>query len=297
MFRLHILGAGTPTPSSKRFGTCYIVETKEDLLMFDCGPAATYKMTRMGLNPTKVNYLFFSHHHFDHNSDFPCFLLSRWDQAAGKGEALKVYGPPPTKQFADRLIGKEGAFFLDWQARVQHPGSQEIYQKRGGKLPRKPPIVDVEEIDTGRCIMGKNWQVTGVRVKHIEPWMPTLAYRIEHEDTSLVITSDTGFCQSVINLSIGADCLLIHCWDIQKRMSPVEASMITGTVEAAEIAVRTGTRRLLLSHINPNIDQLDNRKKASDDVKRIYKGSFDFVDELSTIEIGKFHHKIQNRKS
>ena len=40
--------------------------------------------------------LFFTHHHFDHNIDYPCFLLCRWDQAAGRGSELNVYGPKQT---------------------------------------------------------------------------------------------------------------------------------------------------------------------------------------------------------
>ena len=43
--------------------------------MFDCGPAATHKLVKAGLYPTQVDNLFFTHHHFDHNIDYPCFLL------------------------------------------------------------------------------------------------------------------------------------------------------------------------------------------------------------------------------
>jgi ribonuclease BN (tRNA processing enzyme) len=44
-----------------------------------------------------VDNLFFTHHHFDHNIDYPCFLLCRWDQAAGHGSELNVYGPKLTE--------------------------------------------------------------------------------------------------------------------------------------------------------------------------------------------------------
>lgn len=285
MLSLHILGAGTPKPSSKRFGTCYILKTKEDYLMFDCGPAATYKMAIMGLNPTEINILFFSHHHFDHNSDYPCFLLSRWDQASGKGKELKVYGPPPTKQLTDRLIGKDGAFFPDWQARIEHKGSQEIFQKRGGVLPRRPPTVHVKEIDTGRCIEGEDWQITTIRVRHIDPWMPTLAYRFENEDKSIVFTSDCGFCQSIIDFSKGADYLLIHCWDVQNKMGVFEKAMIAGTVDAGIIADKAGVRNLLISHINPSLDLQKNQNNVIKDIRKNFRGKIEFAKELSTIEI------------
>lgn len=60
MARVLILGAGTPTPTGKRFGTSFVVEVGSEYLMFDCGPAATYKLVKAGLLPTQVNYLFFT---------------------------------------------------------------------------------------------------------------------------------------------------------------------------------------------------------------------------------------------
>ena len=124
--RLTILGAGTPTPTKDRFGSSIVVEVNGDLVMFDCGPATTHKLTKAGISTTKVDYLFFSHHHFDHDVDYPCFLLTRWDQGAGKEETLKVFGPNLTEEFTENLIGNEGVFSHDWKARVNHPVSQQV---------------------------------------------------------------------------------------------------------------------------------------------------------------------------
>ena len=52
--------------------------------MFDCGPATTYKMAQTGLHPLDIDYLFFTHHHFDHDVDYPCFMMTRWDESIGK---------------------------------------------------------------------------------------------------------------------------------------------------------------------------------------------------------------------
>jgi ribonuclease Z len=66
---VHILGAGTPTPTPDRFGSAFAVEVGGEYLMFDCGPAATWKLVKAGLTPTQIDYLFFTHHHFDHDVD------------------------------------------------------------------------------------------------------------------------------------------------------------------------------------------------------------------------------------
>ena len=56
MPKLNIVGAGTPTPTRDRWGTCFILEICGQRLMIECGPAATYKMHRMGIPCTSVHH-------------------------------------------------------------------------------------------------------------------------------------------------------------------------------------------------------------------------------------------------
>lgn len=285
MTKIYFIGSGTPTPTRTRFGTCYVFHIGHEFLMFDCGPAATHKMVKMGLFPTQIDYLFFSHHHFDHNADYPCFLLCRWDQGAGREKPLQVWGPPPTAWITDHLIGPTGAFHHDWRARVGHRGSQEIFVKRGGTLPRPEPHAMVKDIDSGQVIKQDLWRVTTTRTQHIEPWMPTLAYRVDYDGGSIVFTGDTGTCSSVIELAKGADTLLIHCWDHQETMRENEASMITGTIEAAEFAREAGVKRMIIAHQGPNLDRPGSKEKAIADMVSIFDGQIIFSEEGFIIDL------------
>jgi ribonuclease Z len=285
MSALYFVGTGTPTPTKSRFGTCYILQVGDEFLMFDCGPAATHKLVKMGLFPTQIDYLFFSHHHFDHNADYPCFLLCRWDQSIGRENILQVWGPPPTEWITDRLIGPQGAFNHDWRARVGHPGSQEIFVKRGGTLPRPAPKVTAADIQSGDVIHKDPWTVTAAKTQHIDPWMPTLAYRIDFNELRFVITGDTGDCSSVLALAEDADTLLIHCWDHQEAMKKNEAAMISGTLAAARLAQKAGVHRLILAHQGPNLDRPVSREKAIADISRIFDGEIIFAEESLILEI------------
>ena len=66
--KIHLLGCGTPTSDAERFGSSYVVEIAGQHIMFDCGPSTTSKLVKAGLRPTWVDYLFFTHHHFDHDA-------------------------------------------------------------------------------------------------------------------------------------------------------------------------------------------------------------------------------------
>ncbi|GAF96210.1 unnamed protein product, partial [marine sediment metagenome] len=234
MSELWLLGTGTPTPTPSRFGTSYVLRVDKDYLMIDCGPATTHKLVQAGLLPTQIDYLFFTHHHSDHSADYPCFLLCRWDQSAGRENKLSIWGPEPTELMTERLIGEDGAFVFDWKARVGHPTSQCVHHNRGGSLPRPEPDVNVEDIEPGDAIKQKNWKVTAGLANHVQPWLNSLAYRVETEDGTIVFAGDTEPCDTVQELTEGTDVLVVNCWDHQETMEENgEAPAQTGTIDAA----------------------------------------------------------------
>ena len=75
MLEVFVLGGGTPTPTAARFGSAHSLRIGDDVLMFDCGPAATHKLVKTGLYPTQVDTRFFTPHPSDPNIHLPCSLL------------------------------------------------------------------------------------------------------------------------------------------------------------------------------------------------------------------------------
>ena len=287
MARVYILGAGTPTPTPERFGSSYVVQVGGEYLMFDCGPAATHKLVKAGLWPTQIDYLFFTHHHFDHDVDYPCFLLTRWDQAAGRANELKVFGPPPTREFTRRILDEEvGAFAHDWIARVNAPTSQRVYVNRGGVLPRLPPTVDVHDVGPGLVYEGKGWRVTAAPAEHVQPWLDSLAYRLDSDEGSVVFTGDTQPCQSVVDLARGADVMLCMCWDNQEIMDENGEDVgQCGTTGAARMAQEAGVKKLVLSHMGPHLSSHGPLEKGIGDVRALFGGEILFAEELLALDL------------
>jgi ribonuclease BN (tRNA processing enzyme) len=285
--RITILGAGTPTPTEHRFGSSYVVQVAGDALMFDCGPAATHKLVKAGLFPTRIDYLFFTHHHFDHDVDYPCFLLCRWDQSIGKERQLQVFGPALTEQLTERILHQErGAFAHDWIARVNHPLSQQVYVNRGGSLPRKPPSVAARDVGPGLVHETPGWRVTAAPAEHVQPYLDSLAYRLDSAEGSIVFTGDTQPCQSVVELARGADVMLCMCWDDQEIMNRNgEAVGQCGTTGAAQMAQAAGVKRLVLSHIGPHLSQHGPLEQGIGEVSKLYDGRVLFAEELMSFEV------------
>ena len=283
MARLYVLGAGTPTPTEHRFGSSYVLEVGGEQLMFDCGPAATHKLVKAGLWPTRINHLFFTHHHFDHDVDYPCFLLCRWDQSIGKEERLRVYGPQPTERFTAAVLD---TFAHDWQARVNHPTSQRVFVNRGGTLPRPPPSVDAKDITAGDGLSGRHWQIRTAHAEHVQPWLDSVAYRVDAPEGSIVFTGDTQPCATVVDLARGADTMLCMCWDDQDVMDQNgEAHGQSGTKAAARMAQEAGVKRLVLIHMGRHLATPEVLAKGLADARGIYDGEVVAGEELMKIDL------------
>ena len=293
MAEVYVLGAGTPTPTADRFGTSYAVELSgERRMMFDCGPAATHKLVKAGLFPTQIDQLFFTHHHFDHDIDYPCFLLSRWDQSVGKENKLEVIGPHLTEFITEGIMDeKKGIFAHDWIARVNHPLSQKIFVNRGGKLPRPKPDIDAKDVGPGIVYQGSDWQVTAAPAEHVQPYLDSLAYRLDSDEGSIVFTGDTQPCESVIELAKNADVMFCMCWDDQDVMDEDgEAPGQCGTKGAARMAQAAGIKKLVLAHIGPHLSQHGPMEKGIGDVKAIYDGELVFAEEIMKIPVEPHGH-------
>jgi ribonuclease BN (tRNA processing enzyme) len=283
---LHIIGTGCPDARKQQYGSAFGLEIGGDLLLVDCGPATTYKMARMGLKETRVGHVFLTHHHFDHNADVPCFVLTRWDQSRGTEAPLQLYGPPPTERFADLLFGTEGAFAPDLQARVDHPASHECHQMRHGIMPRPGLKLDAHDVDSGMVADAAAWSCTAARVHHVEPCLISLAYRFNTDEGSVVFAGDCGDCNELREFAQGADTLVIACTHFGPGSTrPSVADVITGTPEVSAIANEAGVGRVVLTHTSPGYEKPGVKERAVAEIARSYDGAIIFPDELQTVQL------------
>ena len=247
--QLLILGAGTPGLSATQYGSAHVVSLGTDHLLFDCGPATTYKLLKAGLAPATIGCLFFTHHHYDHNADYAGFLLSRWDTGYGDVAQLQVFGPQYTEQLTNRLINSDtGAYAPDIKARINHPISVRGYRQRGGILPRTPPSVSVKDIGPGPVCDGKDWEVVCSAAQHVQPWLESLAYRLNSEEGSVVFTGDAGPDRSLIELALNADTLVAMCHMSRSQARVEEHDANLGTLSAGRVAAEAQVKRLVLVH-------------------------------------------------
>lgn len=264
MPRLIILGSGTPVPTAKRWGTSFLLQLKDDWLMVDCGPGSTYKMHQMGILPTQISHLFFTHYHSDHMADYPCFLMTRFEQAVNE-EDLNVYGPPPIKNITAGLWSKErGIFWLDVVARTQHPMSLDVYHRRGGVGHRPEPVVHVNEYNAGKVGSGKNWDCYAYEVEHAQPYLECYGLRFETAEGIIAFSGDAAPTDVLVNLARNADLFV---------MAAMDRETIRGEAVGAKKAREAGAKRLVITHQSPSLTSSNDLiNDAIYDIKRVFTG-------------------------
>lgn len=289
MTKVHIIGAGTPHPTPERFGSAYVAEVGDERILVDCGPATTWKLVKAGMSPADIDTLFFTHHHYDHDVDYPCFVLNRWGHNDwGDLPPLQVYGPNYTETLTDRILNPEyGAWAPDWTSRTKHPASLALYESHGGVLPRPGPDVRPRDIEPGTVIEGSGWQMRTTLAEHFQPYLDSLAYRLDTDEGSVVFTGDTQPCDTVEEIARDADVMIAMCWDLQDDL---DKSLLktgqSGTRDAGTMAQKAGVKRLVLSHVEPQITSEEKREAAVADAQTVFDGEVIFADELTTLTVG-----------
>lgn len=287
--RLHVIGTGgpRPKPGARRYGTSCVLEIADEMIMFDCGPGTTYKMARVGLLPTQVNTLFITHHHTDHNVDFPCFSLLRFDLDNGDLPPLDVYGPAPTKAFVDGLVGEKGVFSPDVISRREHPVALHNYLKHGGELPRPDVKARGSDIKDGAVVETDHWQATAARVPHLDPYLTSLAYRIDTDEGSILFLGDAGINSELIDLAKGVDTFVtgILGWNTRTGESDAHHNVSADVPDVIDLVTNAGISKVIGIHGAPTTEHATNLLREGYDGVG-YDGQVICPNELTSVELG-----------
>lgn len=284
--QLTLIGGGCPDARPARYGSAYVLDTGTEKILVDCGPATTWKLSQAGLQPVQIRHLFLTHHHSDHNADVPCFILNWWDYDRDYTRPLCIYGPPPTVEFVDKLIGKDGAFRPDIESRIAHPASHWCHTQRGGVMPRREPQFGVRDLEDGESIVGDGWAATAAEGSHIEPTLVSMAYRFDASGGSIVFAGDCVDCPALRRLADGADTLVMACTHFD-QLDRVVAQCIPGIGDVARVVREGRVKRVVLTHMSPPFDDPVQRQRALTEVQaRVDKGVEVLCpDELGTVTL------------
>ncbi len=186
--------------------------------------------------PTAVDTILITHFHPDHVADLVPFLFAlRSPRFAHEHRWPRLIGPVG---FADLYEGLR-APFMRW---IPPAGEIEVREWEGEEL------------------TGKGVRITAAPMRHTES---CLGYRVRAEAEVVVFSGDTEECEEIIELARGADLLFLEC--SFPRGSEVAGHL--GPDGVSGIVRRSGARRVVLVHLNPECDQVNLLGQIDTDVR------------------------------
>ena len=281
-----LLGTGTPAPSLTRQSSGYLIEVGNDLIVWDHGPGAHQRLIEAGYRSIDTTHAFFTHLHYDHCMEYGRLVLQRWDQGADRIPDLHVYGPPPLARMTEQLFGADGIYGPDIRARVEHRSSLDVFEARGGKLPRKRPAPEVTEIHAGSIVEGNGWKVTVGHAQHVQPYLECLAFRLDTKEGAVCYTGDSGSSDSIVELAKGCD-ILIHMNHYFSGTEPTAAyrAACGNHRDNAVIAKRAGVKTLVLTHLLAQIDLPGIREQIVHEIQEVFEGKVIWGEDLMRLDL------------
>ena len=198
MFRVTLLGTGTPVPSVKRSSYSTLVEAGHQKLVFDFGRAVAVRLWQLGIPLGSIDAHFLTHFHSDHLVGLPDLWLTGWLRPpyGRRDHPFVIYGPAGTRALTEHLTE---AFAEDIHTREADEGD--------------PPAgisFDAHDITPGLVYEKDGVKVTAFANDHGPLVKPSFGYKIQYAGHTVVLSGDTVFDEAVAREAEGSD-LFVQC--------------------------------------------------------------------------------------
>jgi ribonuclease BN (tRNA processing enzyme) len=190
------------------------------------------------------------------------------------------------QRMTDLLFAENGVFHPDLDGRINSPGSQRVYQNRGGVLPRKRPSPNITPLYDTMVVESDNWKVTVREVVHQPGHIEPYAFRLETEEGVLVYSGDTGPCENIIELAKGADMLIHMCYFVTGTFIPAGKTVTSsGHKEAAYVAAEAGVNTLVATHFTPQMDAPGVKEQCLFEMAEMFKGRIVWGEDMMCLPL------------
>ncbi|MGV0717103.1 ribonuclease Z [Mycolicibacterium sp. XJ662] len=275
MIEVTLLGTGSPIPDANRAGPSTLVRAGGQTFLIDCGRGVQQRLTAAGAAANGLAALLLTHLHSDHIADLGDMIISRWVTTfTPEQPPFQIIGPPGTAEVVDATLK---AFGFDIGYRIAHHDDLKT-----------PPPLEVHEYTEGVVWDRDGVTITAAPTDH-RPVAPTIGFRVEHADASVVLAGDTVPCESLDKLAAGAGAMvhtvirkdLVEAMPMQRIRDICDYH--SSVEEAAETATRAGVGILILTHYVPGIEP-----GQEDEWRALAASKFD-----RQIELGDDLHRVE----
>jgi ribonuclease BN (tRNA processing enzyme) len=271
-----VLGSGGPRAFGRAGSSYLVVVEGQARILVDAGPGAFVRIGQMDLDLEKVDTVLLTHLHIDHTGDLPAFFNARALTSDGP-IAYHVFGPdaaglfPKTSRLVDLLVGRDGAF-----AYQKTFGARETFSVRD--LPIR--------LDSARnrIVAEHGVEIDEIATHHGD--CPSVAYRISYKGVVVVFSGDmdASALPNLVQLAKDASLLIFNSAVLDPPGSPQQLyELHTPPKKIGEAARDSGVKKLLLSHIAPDVESQEDAVRKS--IGRAFAGPVQFASDRMRVPV------------
>lgn len=240
--KVKVLGCNGPFPGAGGACSSYLVMHEDVNILVDMGCGALSNLLKV-IEPGKLDAVILSHLHWDHVSDIPVldYYLRLSKNSNGKPVELFLPGGPPEM---NRIISGLKSFEKHRLDKNLH------YCKKGIEITTKEMAHPVE----------------------------SYALKFKSDNGSLVYSADTSYNDGLVGFARGCDVILADSAFLRKdqpenppHMSAYECGTAAGLAKAGS---------LVLTHLNPEIQETEYLKEATEVFRDVRTASVDMEIEV-----------------
>jgi ribonuclease Z len=220
--KIIILGSAYAVASEGAENTHLFIQQNQHGVLVDCGSSPIVRLKRAGIQIEEITDLILTHFHPDHVSGVPLLLMDMW--LLGRKNPLHIYGLDYTIRRTESMLK-----LFDWKS---WPG---FYPVQFHTLPDAERSPVMEESDL---------RIYASPSCHM---IPSIGLRVEFlpQGKTVVYSSDTEPCQSIMRLGMDADVLIHEATGEEKGHSSAE--------QAAGVAEQANVSQLYMIHYPSDI--------------------------------------------
>ncbi|GAA0609341.1 ribonuclease Z [Virgibacillus siamensis] len=279
---LMFLGTGSGIPSKSRNVSALaltLLQEENSIWLFDCGEATQHQILHTSIKPRKINKIFITHLHGDHIFGLPGFLSSRSFQ--GGDDELTIYGPPGIKKYVETSLKVSGTHLTYPLSFVEFTEGviveMDTFTVSAKKLEHgitsygfriaekdKPGPLLVDKLQEQGIAPGPIYQQ--IKEKEVVTTNDGKTIRREHylgpakKGRILTILGDTRNPAQFQDFAKESDILVHEATFDHSQVALARQYFHSTTLQAAELARDSQTKKLLLTHISSRYQKEESQK-------------------------------------
>ncbi|PSG98667.1 MAG: hypothetical protein BRC29_00900 [Nanohaloarchaea archaeon SW_7_43_1] len=243
---------------TERACSSYLLKYNDKSVLVDTGMGMANNLPRIEESHQDINAIINTHRHPDHISDLIPFIQNKLVENiyySKNEEYITLYGPEGHSEYVESRI----AYEMDESVESLNENNSfeiKVVEFSEGSVNDYPDLECIE-------------------ADHGGSEFPCYSLKFETDNYSIVFTGDTDFHDRLVDFCDGADLVVADC--SMPDNSKVEGHMTPS--ECAQLSSSANVDKLVLSHLYPEVDNIDLRSR----VKADFEGEVVVAEDLKEI--------------